>query len=384
MRNLRTIIFITTALLVWIAVNYYIGWHLAIFLQWSGIDNGFIFWPVFTIVIFSYLIGRAGGGLLGPLSRLLKVIGAIYFGVLQFAVLLLIPADIAGLLFHAAGVSYRTIIGVEGTIVIALLIVLLAWGSRNAWSPVIRSYEITVEKKAGPRRSLTLAVASDIHLGNIVGNRHLRRLLRLVDQIKPDLILLPGDVIDDVIEPFVRNAMSDTLSKLKAPLGTYAVLGNHEYYGGHIAQYTERMKAIGIPVLQDERVMIEGSFYLAGRKDRTAESMKGGRLSVEELLDGADRSLPILLMDHQPHQFQKAADAGVDLLLCGHTHRGQLAPNHWITRRLFELDWGYMRKAAMHVFVSSGFGSWGPPVRLASRSEVLKIVVHFKGASDEQ
>ncbi|AJY77026.1 metallophosphoesterase [Paenibacillus beijingensis] len=381
MRNIRTIIFITGALLVWLGVNYYIGWHIAVFLQWTGIDNGFIFWPAFTIVTFSYLIGRAGGGTLGPLSRLLKVIGSYYFAVMEFAILLLIPADIAALILHAAGIPFRTIVQVEGTIVLALLIILLAWGIRNAWSPVIRSYEITVDKAAGSRKMLTIAVASDIHLGNIVGNRHLRRLLHQVEQINPDLILLPGDVIDDVLEPFVRNVMSDTLAKLKAPLGTYAVLGNHEYYGGHIAEYVERMNAIDIPVLQDERIMVDGSFYLAGRKDKTAESMEEGRLSVEKLLEGADRKFPILLMDHQPYQFQLAADAGVDLLLCGHTHRGQFAPNHWITRRLFELDWGYMRKAVMHVFVSSGFGSWGPPVRLASRSEVLKIVVHFKSAA---
>ena len=82
-------------------------------------------------------------------------------------------------------------------------------------------------------------------------------------------------------------------------------------------------------------------------------------------------------MDHQPYAFGTAADAGADLLLCGHTHRGQFAPNHLITRRLFELDWGYMRKSALHVLVSSGFGTWGPPIRLFSRSEVLFVTLNF-------
>ncbi len=84
-------------------------------------------------------------------------------------------------------------------------------------------------------------------------------------------------------------------------------------------------------------------------------------------------------MDHQPHQLGAAAEAGIDLMLSGHTHRGQMMPNHLITRRLFELDWGYLRKGVMHAIVSSGFGSWGPPLRIGSRSELLDIRVTFQG-----
>ncbi|MNT99041.1 putative metallophosphoesterase [compost metagenome] len=82
-------------------------------------------------------------------------------------------------------------------------------------------------------------------------------------------------------------------------------------------------------------------------------------------------------MDHQPSALQEAADNGIDLSLHGHTHRGQMAPNHWITRRIFELDWGYLRKGNLHAFVSSGYGSWGPPIRIGSRSEILDITIRF-------
>ena len=148
------------------------------------------------------------------------------------------------------------------------------------------------------------------------------------------------------------------------------------------------MQRIGIPVLLDEVVLIDERFYLAGRKDHTATSARGsgesigsaggGRVSVEELLADIDRAYPIILMDHQPLQIAQAADAGVDISLSGHTHRGQLTPNHWITRRLFELDWGYLHKGQLHAFVSSGFGTWGPPLRLGSRCEVLQIDVQFE------
>lgn len=87
--------------------------------------------------------------------------------------------------------------------------------------------------------------------------------------------------------------------------------------------------------------------------------------------------MPIIAMDHQPTDLQAAADNGVDLLLCGHTHRGQMAPNHLVTRRMYELDWGYKQKGSMHTIVSSGFGFWGPPLRLGSQSEIVQIEVTF-------
>jgi predicted MPP superfamily phosphohydrolase len=219
-------------------------------------------------------------------------------------------------------------------------------------------------------------------LGNLVGNRHLDRLLPLVNDWQPDVVLLAGDVIDDTVEPFLRRDMSSRLARLQAKYGVFAVLGNHEYYGGHIPEYVETMRRIGIPVLQDETVTVGGAIQIAGRKDKTAESMDPqGRKPIAELVSAFDDWLPIIVMDHQPTRYDLAAAAGVDILVSGHTHRGQMAPNHWITRRMFELDWGYLRKKQMHAFVSSGFGTWGPPIRLASRSEIVQITVHFKGGN---
>jgi predicted MPP superfamily phosphohydrolase len=82
-------------------------------------------------------------------------------------------------------------------------------------------------------------------------------------------------------------------------------------------------------------------------------------------------------MDHQPRDYAQAEAAGVDLLLSGHTHRGQFAPNHWLTRKVFELDWGYLKKGRMHAVVSSGYGTWGPALRIASRAEIVQINVRF-------
>lgn len=379
--NKQMILRVIPILLVFLGLNFYVGWHGALFLNTEapGYSRA-AYWIVFAVVAFSYLLGRLSLRP-RPLFRLLKVIGSYYFAVFEFAIILLVIADLTALVVYLSGAYRGAFVPAAGWCVLLVLVALLVWGSRNAWSPVIRTYDVEVDKNAGPLKSLKIAIVSDIHLGNLVGNRHLARLLPLVNDWKPDLVLLAGDVIDDTIEPFVRNDMAKKLARLQATYGVYAVLGNHEYYGGHIEEYVERMKEIGIPVLRDETAIIAGAVQLAGRKDKTAESMDpDGRLPMKELIASFDRSLPIVAMDHQPYGYDQAVEAGVDILVSGHTHRGQFAPNHWITGRLFELDWGYLRKGPMHAFVSSGYGTWGPAIRLASRSELIHLTVRFKGA----
>ena len=379
-RVIRMILSVVMMVIIFLGLNTYIGWNIYVFkAHYTTSISPVWFSIVFTILVFSYLIGRWGKH--NPVGRLLKVIGSYYLALMEFMIIVLPFANISAWVLHRVGYTADFYIPVVGWTTIILLVILFIWGSYNAWSPILRTYPVHISKQAGVNRKLTIAVASDIHLGNIVGNRHLKRLIKGINQMKPDLILLPGDIIDDSIEPFMRNTMANSLKQLHAKYGVYAVLGNHEYYGGNIEQYIKEMSLIGIQVLRDETVTIENAdIIVAGRKDKSAESMdQEGRISIDKLLEHLDQSKPIIVMDHQPYGFQQAAEAGADILLCGHTHRGQFAPNHWITRRLFELDWGYMRKQSMHVVVSSGFGTWGPPIRLASRSEIIRLDVELEG-----
>jgi len=378
----RFIVLVSLLLTVYAALNFYIGWHIAEWSAAAGIGySSFGFWIPFALLAYGFVLGRIPlPGPLKPVGRLLKVAGSVYIFVMEIGLLLFLLTDAIRLvLWLTAGVSDTYII-CSGSVVLGLIVLLLLVGSRNAWSPIVRSHELRIDKPAdGGPAEWTVAVASDIHLGNMVGRKHLRRLVEHINAMNPDLILLPGDVIDDSIEPYIRNRMGEILGLLKAKHGVYAVLGNHEYYGGHAERYVEEMKSIGIRVLRDETVEVDGKLYVVGRKDKTAEaSGPNGRLGVGDLLRELDLSKPVLLMDHQPTQFAKAEEAGADVLLSGHTHRGQFWPNHLFTKRLFELDWGYMRKGAMHVVVSSGFGSWGPPVRLGSRSEIIRLKLIFQ------
>lgn len=372
------VVFFLGVMAVYGLLNLYIGWHGAKLLEVAGLSSWLPwYWTGFAVVAFGYVLGRMRR-IPGPPRRLLKVLGSYYLAIFQFSLILLPPADLAAFLLALSGVRPDVYVPAVGCVVIAALLLMLLRGSYNAWVPAVRRHHLDIAKKAGRFKEIRIAVASDLHLGNVVGKRHLRRLTRLVAEMKPDMILLVGDIIDDDIEPFIRNNMAEVMAQLKAPLGIYAVLGNHEYYGGHIAEHAKQMDKLGIRLLRDESVLVDDAFYVVGRKDRTAESFDPDRRAhLEALLSGLDLRRPVIVMDHQPHEFTAAAAAGADLMLCGHTHRGQIAPNHWITRRIFELDWGYMRKGGMHVVVSSGFGTWGPPVRIASRCELVELTLRF-------
>lgn len=371
------IILFPLILLTVIALNFYIGWHGVLVLSYFNLSiSTTLYWTVFMLIAFAYLLGRI---IPGPLGRFVKVIGSYYFAVMEFSILLLPVLDLAAVAAGLAGVGGDWLFPTLSVVYLVALLGFLAIGSYNAWSPIKRSYEVHVAKKAGSIKQLRVAIASDLHLGNIVGNRHLNKLVTAMNELKPDLILFPGDVLDDVIEPFLRNNMKDNLARLSAQHGVYAILGNHEYIGRNIDRYVAEMQSINIPVLRDEVVEIADALYIAGRKDLTAERADPtGRQPMHELLAGIDSTKPIIAMDHQPSRLDESLAAGVDILLCGHTHRGQIMPNHLITRKLFEIDWGYLLKERMHVIVSSGFGSWGPPIRIGSRSEFIELTVHFE------
>lgn len=373
-------VFFSIILMVMLLVNAYIGWHGRLFLsEVAPAIPGSLYWSVFWIVALSYLLSRMTGRVLPrPFAGAFKYIGSYWFAVMQYGILILPFADAAGGIAHAAGVPKESYVPALGYIVLAALAAILLWGSWNARNPIVRRYEIEIPKEAGGLKQLRIGMASDLHLGVTIRKRNLRVLTERMKALRPDLILLPGDVLDDDIEPFLRQRMAEEMKELRAKYGVYAVLGNHEYIGGHIGEYVRAMKEAGIEVLMDRHVEVAGGIAIAGRKDRMAERVPGeGRMPLEELLAGVDRAKPLILMDHQPYGLEQAAAAGVDLMLSGHTHRGQMAPNHWITGRLFELDWGYLRKGGLHVVVSSGFGSWGPPIRLGSRSEIVEILVAF-------
>ncbi|WP_404450501.1 metallophosphoesterase [Sutcliffiella horikoshii] len=351
---------------------FYLGWNGLVWLKAIfSFQQEALYWIVIAILSYAYILGRMVKAL-----SCLSIIGSIWFGFIQYGLLLFPVANLAVWVLSILGVQEQTAVIAVGTVTTIILTSIFALGIYNAYSPVIRKYEVTIPKKADIKK-LRIAVASDMHFGKLSGVAHAKRLVKMMNRIKPDIILLPGDIIDDEPEHFQKKNMGAIMKQLHAPLGIYGVLGNHEYYGREIPAFLKEMEKVDIRILMDEMIQVGNSFYLLGRKDKTDSRRKSfDQLVRDSEIDG---SLPLIAMDHQPAELKEAQESGVDLIVSGHTHRGQMAPNHLITKRLFDLDWGYLKKGQLHVFVSSGFGFWGPPLRIGSRSEVLEIVVEFEG-----
>jgi hypothetical protein len=268
-----------------------------------------------------------------------------------------------------------------GLPIIAAVLILLVYGSFNARRPVVTRYEIDIPKKAGSLEEIRIAVISDIHLGSIVNGKRLAKMVDQVNVLNPDIVLLPGDVLDEDIGPFIDQKMDAVLGRLQAPLGVFAVPGNHEYIGRRLEEFSEHLRNTGIHLLIDDTIKVADSFYIAGRDDLASERFIGKtRKPLSELISGLDPALPVLLMDHQPYRLEEAEAAGIDLQVSGHTHRGQLWPNSLITRRIYELDYGHKQKGGTNIVVSSGYGTWGPPIRIGNKPEIVEIRVKFMPA----
>ena len=252
-----------------------------------------------------------------------------------------------------------------------LIVVLLVIGSWKFNHPVVVKQEITLTKAL--KHDITIVVASDIHLGNRIGKSRLNGYVKLINKQKPDIILLAGDLIDRALEPVMNQKLYEELRQLKAPLGVFAIRGNHEFYSGKPEAVAAFIEKSGITLLLDSTCLIDQSFYLIGRDDRTNPMRK----ELSTLVEGLNRAYPRILLDHQPSQLEVAEQNHIDLQFSGHTHEGQFFPINLMVRKMFEKAHGYYRRGKTQYFISSGLGIWGPQYRIGTQSEI--VVVHLRG-----
>lgn len=254
---------------------------------------------------------------------------------------------------------------------LAFTLCLLGYGYYMYKNPVIRTMDLVINKNAEPSQIKVVAV-SDIHLGFGTGKKALSSYVDKINEQKPDLILISGDLIDNGVDLLKREQMEEELNRLNAPLGVYMALGNHEYISG-ILESEAFIRSTDIQLLCDSIVVLPNGIQLIGRDDRHNPA----RESLDVLLASADKNKPMILLDHQPFDLDRTVHAGVDLQFSGHTHRGQVWPINLLTDRLFELSYGYDKRENTHLYVSSGLSLWGPPFRIGSQSEMVVFNLTF-------
>lgn len=248
---------------------------------------------------------------------------------------------------------------------------LFAYALYSAYIPVVRELSIHIHKSLN--NPLRIAVASDLHLGRLFGNKAIERLHIMLSKYQADILLMPGDIMDDNTQAFNTYNMKDSLAKLVAslPYGVYATLGNHDLYG-HEQPISDSLRAAGVQLLNDEATHFSHQgevVWLMGRFD----NHKRQRVATTELLAQVNSAEPVVLLDHRPSAIIEHSQLPIDLQVSGHTHNGQIFPANFIVSVINRLGYGYEAIGKGHFVVSSGYGFWGIPFRLGSRSEIWII-----------
>lgn len=231
---------------------------------------------------------------------------------------------------------------------------------------------LVVEKQMEGIDSLKIVALSDMHLGYTIGRDELQRWVGLINKENPDIVLIAGDIVDNSIRPVLDADMAQDLRGIKSKYGVYAIMGNHDYMAG-VAESAQFMKDSNIKLLRDETILIDSTFYLVGRDDKTNPERK----SLDQVMQGVDKSKPVILLDHQPYNLEEAEKNGVDFQFSGHTHRGQVWPLSLVTDMIYEDSYGFLKKGDTNIYVSSGIGIWGGKFRIGTQSEFA--VVNIKG-----
>jgi uncharacterized protein len=374
------IIFLSIVLTLYVLSNLYLYYKGYRALSNTGFQ--LIYSVSFILLASTFVAGKfLENSSSNVLTDVLNIIGGFWLAFMLYGTLLWLTTDILLLAqkpFRLIPPEIMPMLKLRAFISITAFSSLLLFGGFiNAVSPRVSRYNITLDKHFS-NNSFRIVAVSDIHLGSIIRKRSMRHLSAMIKKEKPDIVLLLGDVIDGSIGPVIRGDLLSYLSLPELQLGVYAITGNHEYIGNP-EKTIPYIESKGIPVLKDEVIKLGNGVQIAGRLDRSSVTGNGkGRQSLDTLLSGADITEPIIVLDHQPYGLKDLSKYSIDLQLSGHTHNGQMWPLNSITNAIFELSYGYKKFNSTHVIVSSGFGIWGPRVRIGTRPEILVIDIKSK------
>ena len=381
MYNIRDlIIFIIIVLSVFFLSNFYIYKRAVQALSLSG--NPLLYFRiVFIFIILSFPIGRLLEGLFKglPVNYIIILIGSVWMGMMLYLILSLFLIDILRLLNYF--ISFFPDFITQNRInagriafysVTFLTLLITGYGIFNARDIKIIDVDVVLEKLRKEKNPFTIVQVSDIHLGKVITKDYLFKIVNEVNSLNPDIVVFTGDLVDDGSANTTE--MIEPLSMIKTKYGKYFITGNHDYFG-NIKDIEEKITRSGFRVLNNEYVVIDSTFVLLGLDYFYGRSTNKDKRSIAEILSGADRNLPVVLLKHVPDDLDVIADGGVDLQLSGHTHHGQLFPFNIITNMVYKISSGLGKYKNLQVYVNSGVGFWGPPMRVGVPSEITKITL---------
>lgn len=368
----RIMTFLLIVLSVWTLMHLYVvsrlwnlpaappsGWHLGLSLAAAAL------WLSFPL---SQWLSRAIGRAAVPLG----VVASVWVGLLFLLLVCLLATDIVSGFGWFIPSWWRQSRWLAVTAAGVLALAALVQGLRP---PEVRAYDVRVNGLRPQYDGLRIVQLSDLHVGPLFGADWVRKRVMQVDALRPDLVLVTGDLVDH--DGVLSEAVAPLFRHLRARLGVWGVLGNHEYYAG-LDRAVRIFDASGIALLRDRAVEVAPGLVLAGVDDLSARRQFGGDAHpVDRTLAHRPAGTTILL-SHSPWQVERAAEFGVDLMLSGHTHAGQIWPFTYVVRLMYPYVVGRYDVNGMTLLVSRGTGSWGPPMRLFRQGEITAITLRAR------
>jgi uncharacterized protein len=254
-----------------------------------------------------------------------------------------------------------------GSVVFLVFLISMIGYARFSQTKIV-NLDLEITEKQSSVNGLSIVAVSDIHLGDVIRKKRLEKYVKLINEQNPDIILIAGDLFDRNLHSVQSQKMDSILKTLNSKYGTYAVLGNHEYYG-NLEKAIQIIEKSGIRLLRDTAEIIDDKLILIGRDDITNSNRK----SLQDIIPGTRTNLPLILLDHQPLNLKDAVENNIDFQFSGHTHNGQLFPYNRIVSKMYKLAYGYRKIENTNFYVSSGLGLWGAPIRLGTHSEIVRI-----------
>lgn len=379
MKPIFLILILLAFLAVYSAANYYIYQRSIEFFSMSKATTKW-YLVVFIVVSYSFFLGMILERVASSaFSEWVFRIGTYWLAYMLYLLLALILIDIVRAADYFIPFLPPVTQGFKmttGIVTLSVVTFVIVYGHVNSLIVNIKHIPISINKEVEGIPAMKILMVSDVHLGALIREHREKKLLKIVKEQQPDLVLICGDLIDSEIAPVLRKNLGKHIQEIKTPMGVYAITGNHEFIGG-IDKSLSYLKSINVQVLLDSIVTLPNGVQIVGRIDKAAAGSKFGPKPLSVLLSDINHQRPVIVMNHQPYNLSEASDAKVDLHLSGHTHHGQMWPFNYITEAIFELSWGYMKKNDTHFYVSSGYGTWGPAIRLGNRPEVVVFDVDF-------
>lgn len=359
---------------LWGVLHAYVFWRLA-GLPWISAFpgslpaiSGFLLWGSYVATRLLDARGRERW------ARLLEPVATTWIGIFFLLLGALILVDIVTLGGLVGGSAVLMLRAIAVPAALAFAVVGLVQAAR---SPVVREAEVSLAGLPPEHDGLSLVLISDLHLGSLLGPEWLKAICTQVHALKPDLVAIAGDLADHDIVRVER--MLPQLRELSAPLGVWAVTGNHDAYAG-LSHVHALMRAAGFRVLADDSAEVVPGLSIAGVDDLSvprATALDGTHPIVKALKQA--RSEAVILLSHTPLDIDLATDHGAGLVLCGHTHGGQLWPFGLLVQLRYRFLGGLYRVGKSTVVVCRGTGTWGPRMRLWRPSELWNLRLRSPG-----